>query len=108
MSTEIRKRRRQHHQKKNSPTLESLNPVARFWDVEYECGLHILTGPATADSIEGIVAKKSHSCHRDKCRAWRFMRITDRNYSNLGWEAKDVGMGSNSGKLSCKADKVRN
>ena len=77
------------------------------WDVEYECGLHILVEPTHHEKVEEKVSRMKHSCARRSCRAWRYMRITEDTAEQFGWEGSNGRLDSNPRELSRNADQVR-
>lgn len=99
-----RKRRKQRNERRKEPA----KPHVGSWDVEYECGLHILAEPTHQDEIEAKVAKLKHSCRRRNCRAWRYIRITQDNIDKFGWGDNDGGgLDTNTRELARKPGKVR-
>lgn len=70
------------------------------WDVEYQCGLHVQVEQTSVDGIESKVAEMQHTCCRERCRACKYIRITERNADKFKWEANDGRMDTNTGKLT--------
>lgn len=102
------RRRKLRRQKNKERRDKPVKLTIGSWDVEYECGLHVLVEPTHQDKIESKVSSMKHACARRSCRAWRYIRITEDNADKFGWEGENGGrLDSNSGKLARNADQVR-